>query len=501
MSEAPIVPMGSPAATPAQTVTRNALHLVLGQIVSVALGMGVSALLGRTLGAADFGLFYLATTLTTFAYVLVDWGQGPYLVREVANRHASAGRFLGSALLLRFAGAALMTAVAALLTSVLGYDDRKQAVIILMLATYLPLSAGQAVSFIFRSHERMDLDATTNAVAAALSAAMLVPVLLLGGGIFAVVLAEGAGYALTFIVYWALLRRLKIGRVRPDKATLHELLANGATFVSLQLLVSAQPYLDATLLSKLAPAAAVGWYGASARFGGTLLIPATVLGSALYPRLSRLFGTDLPGYSAMVRAGLRPLLAMGAFVAVGTWLFAGLAVGIVFGREKYGPAVVVLQAIAPLIMLCFVNMLFGAALTAARLQRRLVPAKLVAVAVAAGLDALLIPIFQSRYGNGGLGVAIASSGSELTMLVIGLQLLPKGIVDGAAIKQIALATFIAFASVGAAEAAALLVHPYLRIPAGLGTFTLLSLVLGLVSGADLALVREALRSKQQRKPA
>src|SRR5437899_11533970 len=69
---------------PRGAVARNAFHLVLGQAVTTALAIVLSAALGRSLGAADFGLYFLASAGSTFAYVVVDWGQQFYVIRYVA---------------------------------------------------------------------------------------------------------------------------------------------------------------------------------------------------------------------------------------------------------------------------------------------------------------------------------------------------------------------------------------------------------------------------------
>jgi hypothetical protein len=45
------------------------------------------------------------------------------------------------------------------------------------------------------------------------------------------------------------------------------------------------------------------------------------------------------------------------------------------------------------------------------------------------LDPLLVPLAQSRFGNGGLGVCGASVISELVVVSCGLWLLPRGAVD------------------------------------------------------------------------
>ena len=82
---------------------RNVLHLVLGQMTTTTLTILLTAIIARSLGASDFGLLYLMTSIATFAYVVVDWGHGPYVVREVARHPERAGELLGSVMAVRTA--------------------------------------------------------------------------------------------------------------------------------------------------------------------------------------------------------------------------------------------------------------------------------------------------------------------------------------------------------------------------------------------------------------
>ena len=60
----------------------------------------------------------------------------------------------------------------------------------------------------------------------------------------------------------------------------------------------------------------------------------------------------------------------------------------------------------------------------------LVGGRLVKRRIAAGfLDPLLIPWFQARTGNGGLGVCISTVAAEVLMVAAGLHLLPREIFD------------------------------------------------------------------------
>src|SRR5262249_2691567 len=106
------------------SLAHNALHLVLGQAGTMVLGILFSSLLGRSLGAGDFGLYFLINSLAAFSLVLVDWGQNYFGIREVARAPARGGELLGTGLVLRAVGTLLIALPAALVAWGLGYDRR-----------------------------------------------------------------------------------------------------------------------------------------------------------------------------------------------------------------------------------------------------------------------------------------------------------------------------------------------------------------------------------------
>lgn len=499
MSEVEFVTAEVPQpAAPAQagSIAKNAGYLVLGQAVSTGLGILVTALLARILGASDFGVFYLASTITAFAYVFVEWGQSTYLAREVARRRTEIGVLLGSSLAFRTTTAFFVMAATEVVVRILGYDTRTRIVVALMILTYLPRSWGLTFGVVFRGVERMEFDALGSAATGILSAAVLSPILLLGGHLHAAVWAQGLAATLSLVAYASLYRKLGAAKLRVTFATCKELFFEGMSFVSITLFVYAHSYIDAILLSRMAPENAVGWYAAANRFVGTLLIPATIMGSALYPRLSRLFVEEPEQFGPTLRAALRPLLWLGGFVLAGTWLLGDLAVSIVFGRAHYEPAIIILKLAAPGLLFTFLNMVLGGALIAARRQKPLANAKFGALAVAVVLDAVLIPFFQKRFGNGGIGVALSLTLSEFAMMLAIIKLSPKGLVGGKMMLQMIFA--VGAATAGLLVSMALAKVFVLHAVVGLLVFCALSFALGLVSRKDLDFIVDAIQSKRRR---
>lgn len=495
MSEAASQPSAPAVAVPdgRGAVARNAFHLVLGQVAVTGLSVVFSGALGRWLGAADFGLFYVIWSMTSFAYAFGEWGQGAYVVREVSRNPGRSSELLGASLASRVGGAAVVLALASLVAWLLGYDHRTRQLAALLIAANLPMSLSQGYCNFFRAHERMDYDAAVSVLAKLLTVGFTLPVLALGGRLPAVIGALGLAGLGAMAASHLVLRRFRLPPIGARWETVREIVAGGTPFVAMGLTIQLQPYLDAVVLSKLASPSTVGWYGAAKNFMNALVMPASILASATFPRLSRA-SLDPAEFTREVRASLRPVLVMGAYGAVGTFLFAGLVVDLVYGRAKFEPSVVVLQVFAPGLLLFFVDMLLVSSLIAAGKAKPMAVAKLVAVVLSTALSAAMVPLFEARAGNGGIGVVLAFAIAELVMLGAALRLAPRGMLGAGAFLDLGRAVL--------AGAATLLLlrpawgaSPLLLLPACTLIFTGLSVAVGLLRRSDLAVFREMLRRR------
>jgi O-antigen/teichoic acid export membrane protein len=96
-------------------VLRNAIWLIGAQVLAAPLSILINAVCARFLGPADFGILYLATTYTSFAFLFVEWGQFGALTGKIAANRARAGELLGSAMVWRSAAAVVAAIVTLLL--------------------------------------------------------------------------------------------------------------------------------------------------------------------------------------------------------------------------------------------------------------------------------------------------------------------------------------------------------------------------------------------------
>lgn len=491
MGLSPLVGTAESSASARTAVARNAFHLVLGQVATTTLAMVFSAVVGRTLGPRDYGIYFLISSFATFAYVLVDWGQLFCVIREVARTPERSGALVGSALSLRIAGALVVTLPAGLLTWALGYDTRTCWFTVAYLLATLPFVLAQTYCYAFRGRDRMDLEAATSVANKGVGLALAVSALALGTGLGGVVFSQALAGGAALLVATRLYRRVATGPVRFGRGTARELVAAGTAIVGMNVAVFFQPWLDAIILSKLVPADAIGWFGAAKTIMGTLIAPAVIIGAAAYPRLSRT-ATSPPEFTAELQAMLRPGLWLGALAAVGTYLFADAAVALVYGHQQFGQAGVILKVFGPGLFLLFIDVMFGNALTALGRAGSFSAVKVASIAVSTGLDLLLIPWFQGRFGNGGIGAVVAGILSEFVVFGGAVWLMPRGSIGTGVFIEVGRA-LACFAATALLLRVMLPLPLFLGIPMCVAVYAICSLAVGLLRRRDLDLLQSALR--------
>lgn len=483
---------------PRAAFARNAAALFAGQVATTALAIVLSAALGRTLGAHDFGIYYLITTTAVFSYVVAEWGQPLLVIREAARAPGRTGELLGSALVLRIALAAAVMVPAGLVSWLLDHDAQTTRLAVLLIAAMLPLSLAQAYGMVFRARDRMGREAAVAVSNKAILLCLTLPALAAGLGLPGVILAQALAGACALGLAMLLYRRLGAPPPRRSSPAVRELLAGGTAILAMSATIAVQPYLDVIILSRLVPPNVVGWFGAAKVILGTLTAPATILATAAYPRLVRAWGT--PALTSEVRSALRPLLWLGALAGAGTYLFAGTVVGLVYGSAGFGPAAVVLQVFAPGFLLLFVDTLFGHVIYASGRGTAFAVAKIGSVVVGTVLNLLLVPLCQSRYGNGGIGVVAAFALSELVVFAGAVAALRGRALEPAMAVDVLRATGAAVSTVLCFRLLPPL-PPWIAVPLCVAVFAAASLGFGLARPSDLDTLGAPFRGRLRTKSA
>jgi hypothetical protein len=118
--------------------------------------------------------------------------------------------------------------------------------------------------------------------------------------------------------------------------------------------------------------------------------------------------------------------------------------------------------------------------------------------VSFALNPVLIPWFQKRYGNGGLGVCVGQVTSELFMVSIAIALTPKGVLDRSVAITVGKAVLAGGVMVGVAYLLSFL-SPFLAAPVVLLSYFVALWAVGGIDKEQLQGVKEQLRRRLDRR--
>lgn len=426
---------------------RNTLYLSISQVLAMPLSVFTTAIAAQYLGAEAFGYSYLAYTLCSFGFLVVGWGHEAVLPAVVARDHSVAGEMLGSSLAWRATTAVVVYLGLAAYCWFLHYPPELQWALaltaLISLVTHFVATAKDTI----RGLERADIPAYVHAGQQFLSAVLVFIALTAGGKLNAALAAQVLAGVIVLAVMWRFLRPTGVGALSVRWDAMRTLFMAGTPFVLVNLALALQPNVDAFFLAKLAPLEVMGWYAVSRRLVGTLLLPATTMIGALYPTLCRLYATDREDYTRTSNAALRGVSLLAVPVALACGLFPQVGV-MLFSRQSFAPAEDNLRVLAVLVYLVYFSIPLSTCLLAAGRQRAWSAVQSGCVAASLVLDPWLVPFFQQRYGNGGLGVCYASVISEAFMMAFGIALAPPGVFDKR-LRRYILITLVAGAAMAA----------------------------------------------------
>jgi O-antigen/teichoic acid export membrane protein len=429
---------------------KNAMLLVGAQVLATPLSIAVNAVIARRLGPQDFGQIYVAQTFCTFGFLFVEWGQQGTLPAMVAKDRSKVGEFLGSGLAWRLLLSPPVYLVLALTCAVLGYGKEMQVTLALSFLGALLWTVSAACQDTVRGFERTDIAALAVVGQQFLNGLFVVPTLLLGGRLRALLCASAFVAGALAVFAWVGLRSVTKVPLSVGFATLRRLVGEGWAFLVLALTLRLQPSIDAMMLWKLAPPEAAGWFAAATKLSGVLVFPAIALISSFYPTFCRLHAEDQHAFVKSVRSALNAVTVAVAPAALGCALYPDLGIR-VYNRVSFGPAEDDLRVMSMLILLVYFSMMLGASLAASGRQRAWAIAQSMCLVVSLVLDPLLIPWFQSHRSNGGLGVCVSGVVSEVLMLAAGVWLAPRGLIDRTLVRTFGLTVVSGLAMAGVAR--------------------------------------------------
>jgi O-antigen/teichoic acid export membrane protein len=496
MTSAP-APAPGPPASSHRVVARNTLMLMAAQVAGLPLSMLVAGMMGQYLGPNAFGESYLASSYAGFGYLVVEWGQRGVLPALVAQDRTRAGDYLGTGILLRAASSIVVWALISLGCTALGYSRDFQVILGLLCIGWLPSLVLSSCQDTIRGFERADVSAYSYVGGQLLNAALVIPVLLLGGDLRATMVASLVGGVLMVFPVWRVVRPAGVGALRASREAARKLLHGGTGFLFLGVVLALQPNVDAVFLSRYSSEEAVGWHAAAKKLVGVLIYPAGALIGALYPTLCRLLTEDREGYIRTSRSAVRASIIITVPLAIGCAAYAELGIRL-FSKRSFGPAEANMRILSAFVLLVYITMVLGTCISAAGKQRRWAMIQFLCVGISAAMDPPLVRWFQQHLGNGGLGICLSTVASEILMVVAGVKMAEPGIFDRSVLRS-ALLVGVAGAAMGGTAWLLHTITPFVAAPIAVAAYAGVLVAVGGIEKDQLNAVRSFLSRKFARR--
>jgi O-antigen/teichoic acid export membrane protein len=472
-----------------QRVAFNTTVQLVARLGAIALALVSFALVTRYLGVEGFGEYALVLAFLALLVPISDVGLTAIGVRELAAHRDEEERLVGNLLGLRLAVALTAAVLLVAVSPLFPYSDRVESGLRLAAIGLFALVLSGLPLIVFQSRERLELSALVDFATAATTLLFVVIATRADLGFNALILATVlAGFAAVAVGFGFASRLLRL-RPRLDQARAKALLA-AALPVGVFLMFSvAQLRIDTVMLSLLKQVDDVGVYGAAYRFLEQALFFPGLFMAAVYPILATQIANRDPGLQLAIDKSLTFLLATAIPLAAGSFVLAPDIIRLLAG-EDFADSIEPMRILAFAAVFAFTTALFSSLLVLLERQRQLLVLVVIAFVLNVALNLILIPPF-SYVG--------AASASVATQAFFGVCLAVAALRRGHLSLHLAQLPRIVLAAAGMCIVLWLTASlPFgVTVLAGLVTYAAMSYLLGIVTRADLDLLRARRASVSQ----
>ena len=381
--------------------------------------------LPRYLGSEEYGRLYLAMSITAIFQVFIEFGGFFYITKYVARDREKTPYIVSDIETLRFLLWSVSLVLIAGFLAVAGYPRSVNLLVAIFGISKLWETLTSLIQRCFQGVEVMQYSAVGNIAERVFVSIACITALFLGAPIVVIGLLMAVSTLLNYLISRKFLPKIIQFKPKADRGRIKLILKESMPYFLWTLFGIIYYRIDAVMLSFLAPAVVVGWYGAAYRFFDIVMFLPNIFNMAVFPVFSRLWATEDKILARTSKKAIDFILLMGIPISIGLIVFARHLVALFYGIEQYGPTADLLKIFSIGILLVYIDFIILPLLIASDQQRRATLFGFYAMLLNPLLNWFLIPYFQTNYGNGGIGATIATLLTEFFILSCMLVSLPK----------------------------------------------------------------------------
>jgi O-antigen/teichoic acid export membrane protein len=391
---------------------RDIAGQMLLRALNLALGVGVTLLLVRTLGTDGFGRWSVLLAVFNFIAYFGSLGLAQVTVERAAADPARAPHWYGALVTLRLALIGPVTLLSLAVCLALA-DDTAMRIAAALVCAVLPVSVLSALSVVFQMQVRNVVVTAIEVGNGVLWAAAVALVALLDGGLVAIAVAFLVVSTVTNVAFIVLALRASPVHFRSSRPLWSSLLRQGLPVGIGGVLTLGYGYVDQVIVFQLAGVHDAGLYGAVYRIYERIqFLPAAIM-TTLFPLFVAARDTDRDRVRRLFRTAIDYLLLTSLPALAITLAGYDDITVLLFGEDfaEAGPALPLLMATFVVVSLGYLT---GYLIVAYRLQNRFLAIAVGALVFNVAANLALVP----EYGF--MAAAWLTLATEV--LVMGLSL-------------------------------------------------------------------------------
>jgi O-antigen/teichoic acid export membrane protein len=408
-----------------RVMIRNVAFLLGGNVATWSVSLVFWLVVPRIIGPTAWGENNLGLALGGLAFAIGGLGIAPFLVKEIARDRERAGDYVGAGIATQFVLFVLCVASVFLFTLVAHYSPHTRAVVLLVTGIVAcAFLVAPAVSAL-QALEEMHLNTLINGGKTVVATCIVIAIaLIFRPDLIVLLLIFVAFNVLASLLQLGVTNRVVAIRLRFDRELSRWMIAGGLPFWGSGVFLTIYIWIDSVLLSLLVSTREVGYYAAPIQIIAIFGFLPVIVTTAVFPALSSSFRADFERLRRLTRTSLDVLISFGLPISIGAALVGPNAIEVLFGGA-YRPSGPVMVVLALTVVPGYIATLAYWVLAAVDRQRSWAYVMGGMAIVNPAINLFAIPYFQSRFGHGSMGAAIALLITDTAICVAGLALIPR----------------------------------------------------------------------------
>lgn len=391
--------------------------------------------LPRYLGPVNYGRIYLAISIAGIFGMIIDYDGRSGVAKRISRSPEGRAGILVNAIGFRVLFWILSFSCMLIFALVSDYPDAVKILLVIFGFEMLWNGARTVIWGMFTGLEKIQYSFIGTITERIFISAVSIAAIFLKANVTVIAIIMISGTLINFLICVRFATRLIPSFPKFDWKKSMILVKEGIPYLLYTIFGFIYYRIDTVMLSFRTPETVVGWYGASYKFFDVLAFLPSIYSISILPILSKLRGKEDDALARTTRKSLEFIILAGIPISLSVIFFSHEIIDFFFGMKGYQPSVLNLQIFSIGLLLIYIDMILSAALIACDKQRLWAVVALTAIFINVALNLFAIPYTQSKFGNGGIGAAIATIITEYFVMVCALLILPKEILGNARSSQ------------------------------------------------------------------